>query len=108
MNAVRSDDVSRPHHFAGGELDIHMPASPDDVDAALAKMNCVRLQLPDRVNKHPVEVAAVKQDMWCAIPLVAGRAKIVPIPGLTGAPMADFLAQRTDRDATERLVQPKR
>ena len=43
-----------------------------------------------------------------AITLVAGRAEIVPIPGLAGPPVANFLPQRTDRDATERLFEPKR
>src|SRR6185437_11151365 len=108
MNAVCPDDVSGPHHFAGGELDIHVPISPDDVDAAFAKMDRVRLQPPHRVNEHRVEVAAVEQNMRCAIPLVAGRAEVVPIPGLAGAPVADFLPQGADRDATERFFEPKR
>src|SRR3954469_17625441 len=108
MDAVRSDDVSGSHGFAGGEPDVDMPFSPDDIDAACAKMDRVRLQPPHRVYQHAVKVAAVKQDVRRAIPLVAGRAKIVPVPGVAGAPVADFLAQRTDGDATERFFEAER
>src|ERR1051325_9429553 len=108
MNAVGSNDVGGSRRFAGGKLNINVFIIADDVDAAFAKMDCVRLQTPHRFNKHGVKVAAMQQDMRRAITLVAGRAEIIPIPGLAGTTVADFLAQRAERDMAERVFEPER
>jgi uncharacterized protein YjbJ (UPF0337 family) len=55
-----------------------------------------------------VQIGAMEHPVGRAIALDRRRAEIEELPALPGAPEADLLALRLDRDAAERILEPER
>jgi hypothetical protein len=107
MYAVRSDNKSRVDRIAVCESEVHVLIGLADMDTPFGQVDCIRLYVLDGFDKHIVQIAAVKQDMRRTITLVGRRPEVVPFPGLSGAPMANFLPQRANLNLSKRFFKTK-
>lgn len=81
MYAVRPDNKSRLGRIAVSKLEVHVLIRLADIDTAFGQMDCIRLQALDGLDKHVVQITAVKEDMGRTITLVGSGPEVVETLG---------------------------